>query len=136
MRQIKFRAWDNVKNKIYYLGEESDVVFSFDSNGFVAEDITEHDWEFKKLEHLIYMQYTGLKDKDGAEIYEGDIYRYIVEINFDGVQRELEYTCEIHFLDGVFFAGDELLIHALDNDSESEIIGNIYENPELLEENK
>lgn len=64
-------------------------------------------------------QYTGLKDKNGKKIFEGDIVRYIDN-------DLIEY---VEFIDGVFFAGSEELRYAY-----CEVIGNIYDNPELLEE--
>lgn len=64
-------------------------------------------------------QYTGLKDKNGKKIFEGDIVRYIDN-------DLIEY---VEFIDGVFFAGSEELRYAY-----CEVIGNIYDNKELLEE--
>lgn len=46
----QYRAWDNVKDRMYYLGEEEDVVFHFESNGIVATDITEDEEEFRTLQ--------------------------------------------------------------------------------------
>lgn len=63
-------------------------------------------------------QYTGLKDKNGKKIFEGDIVRYIDN-------DLIEY---VEFIDGVFFAGSEELRYAY-----CEVIGNIYDNKELLE---
>lgn len=84
---------------------------------------------FRDFEEVELMQYTGLKDKNGKEIYEGDIYhvgdkniRYLVvwfDSGFEGKQ-----------LRSTSYAG--LKSWAKD----IEILGNIYENPELLEENK
>lgn len=144
-REIKFRAWDNVKDKMYYIGEEEDVSFSFDSNGIIAIDITEDEEEFKTLHHLHYMQYTGLKDKNGKEIYEGDI---TVDRwgNTDVIRWHKEYgmyyTCPIESINN---SDDEVeKLHAFSdllfkNNVPKEflvVIGNIYENPSLLEESK
>lgn len=113
-REIKFRAWG--KNSKEYLGSSSD--------GFNMEELSRLAGQFKDWE---LEQYTGLKDKNGKEIYEGDILetvdkavRYIVVWDED----DLGYwgkaiTCTPDFsMDTV--------------DSDDEVIGNIHENPELL----
>lgn len=108
MREIKFRAWDKEFKR-----------FSEKALNHTIADINFHtDYE--------WMQYTGLKDKNGKEIFEGDILainntRYVVgyRVYSGGWQLEIknEYCAEM------VQGNCELL----------EIIGNIYENPELLE---
>jgi len=71
------------------------------------------------------MQYTGLKDKNGKEIYEGDLFNYMCD---DGC---IEKNCEVVFNDGAFRTRWGCLIKDI-IDWEFEVIGNIYENPELL----
>ncbi len=77
-------------------------------------------------ENPILMQYTGLKDKNGKEIYEGDI---IVEYL---LPNEYDYGI-IEYLDGSFVINwKSKMWQYLINVSRREVIGNIYENPELL----
>ncbi len=75
---------------------------------------------FKPSGDSVAMQYTGLKDKNGKEIYEGDIARF------------REYNHHINFSDGGFYVGDFDTLGSIN--TAVEIIGNIYENPELLKE--
>lgn len=129
MREIRFRAWDNVKDKMYYVGEELDVVFTFDSNGIVATDITEGNEEFKTLHYLDYMQWTGLKDKAGKDIYEGDI------VNFAN-NKDVIVARHIKFIDGEFAMYDgkfrRLSLGEVWPNRNIEVIGNLYENPKLV----
>lgn len=131
MREIRFRAWDNVENKMYFIGEEDEIVFSFESSGIVATDISEnYTDEFKTLHHLIYMQYTGLEG-----IYEGDVL-YGEEIGeygsilsrWQGVVYWDEEKCGFYVKD----PDDIDDAYRLDDYDYSKIIGNIHENPELL----
>ena len=112
MRTINFRAWDNETKKIY-------SVHSFSAH----DDGTVELWSFDidgehKLTDYVLEQYTGVDDVSGKPIYEGDIVR-----DEDGI-------CEqVVFSDGGFFAGDMSVWDA----SLGYVIGNIHENPDLLE---
>jgi len=80
----------------------------------------------------VYMQYTGLHDKNGKEIYEGDIVKYYQSPNYSKNWR----TEVVSFEDGCFapkpgYTGSDDLSDFTNEGFE--VIGNIYENPELLE---
>ena len=134
MRIIKFRAWDKKEKKMC---NESLMIGNIglgEGSVIVTEDV-------EKGNELIWMQFTGLKDKNGKEIFEGDICHVNENQTEDGCFDMLgaygEFGIIIFNKDGCF--GMELTdtkrIYKID-DEEIEIIGNIYENKELLEEKK
>lgn len=137
-RTIQFRAWDQV------LGLCRVESIAFPLGGHMgAVTVVNRDAEYYTLsfENAHLMQYTGLKDKNGKEIYEGDMFGRM------GGDRERPDEYEIHavvYFDndmGAFciddqrggweYLGDYLLVSR----NEREVIGNIYENPELLDTN-
>jgi len=120
MREIKFRAWDESRMK----GLKKNDFFSIRNDGYTSISLPSSNEP--KL-----MQYTGLTDKNGVEIYEGDI----VKFKWLG-----EYTGVIKYEDcgfGLSYnANDEQMNVAMRRfyfDKNAEVIGNIHENPELLE---
>jgi uncharacterized phage protein (TIGR01671 family) len=160
MREIKFRAWDKEKKKMCNVvtmtsgcdGKEwgwfvtmgcwrdvvpEDAAFYGDPNIKAIAD----QYKLNPSDHIL-MQYTGLKDKNGKEIYEGDIVKDIlygmgiIKIgeyeNMDG-----EYYPEIY---GPFVqfrkkncADDTQQQGLLQRREDEEVLGNIYEHPELLD---
>jgi len=113
MREIKFRAWD--KKEMKY-----DFGYIRASNGH-AVDWSEDEWEDWKV-----MQYTGLKDRNGKDIYEGDILRLIGGNGWrEGYTKVIFDNESAHFTTEV---GD------LNEITEFEVTSNIYENPELLKD--
>jgi len=112
MREIKFRAWLKEKKKMMNVNEIN----------FKERDINEAFFCFYEIE---LMQYTGLKDKNGKEIYEGDI---VAWIDSDGNKRQNK----VFFEQGAFRICNSCF--EISEYGELEVIGNVYENPELLGE--
>jgi len=153
MREIKFKAWDVVGKKMYYPGdwpqEESTshlmwvdmegIGMLFDGQFIVCDECG--NFAYLSPDRYIPMQYTGLKDKDGKEIFEGDL----IQVSDIGI-AEVIYGFHITSKDSWWVEhgtmGFTLKWVGTDDHSELqsskdlEIIGNIYENPELLGEEK
>ena len=121
MRIIKFRVWDDNLKVLYTpeMDKEEKNLWRISANG---GDFT------NSYDNGILMQYTGLKDKNGKEIYEGDL----IKINNDKIMKiswSERFASFIIDRDGWAFShwfGESL------NSSECEVIGNIHKNPELL----
>ena len=122
MRKPKYRAWDTKFEKMYedkYIGKHWD------------------DWDLQTLfpsgdkaecvlidgKRIILMQYTGLKDKNGKEMYEGDIIEH--DPNPEDYTRDI-----IVFNEGAFSLKNDDNLNSLEYE-EFKVIGNIYENPDI-----
>lgn len=132
MRQIKFRAWDDLHNKMYQV---SDIEWDADVRMWVTADDGNNGIELIDEEaHL--MQYTGLKDKNGREIYEGDIVRWgdMVGLGHEKPVRVavVRFDPDICFDSnvGIFDYGNFVY---KETDKYLTVIGNVFENPELME---
>ena len=126
MINIRFRAWDKKKNDWFddddgELYIELNGKINFGWNGEVMDDYTDR---------IILMQYTGLKDKKGVEIYEGDVLFHPLQgrrkVYYPYSETVASYG--LRNIDNGF--GSTLQ----DSHAVWEIIGNIYENKQLLED--
>ena len=118
MREIKFRAWDKTLNKIH--------CWSAIENHFTLEELLDDNF-------FEAMQYTGLKDKNDIEIYEGDI----VETVYNGEVFAGVVVYDLSEVDFKVTDGKEKYgrnFQYLTGNDENEVIGNRYENPGLLKE--
>ena len=120
MITIKFRAWDKERKHFNHFELDNDagfydIFYRAEKSKYCAKD---SDW----------MQYTGLKDKNGKEIYEGDIVKVVT--------KDFDYPDVVNKGKVIFEKGHWLIMgneeYYLYGQDEIEIIGNIYENPELL----
>ena len=131
MREIKFRAWDTVGNQwLWITGFETAETSK--SDGYTLDGIF-HNGDYVGKEGIVLMQYTGLKDRHGQEIYEGDILRDD-EMGLNVVRWE----DGSFWLEMFYEGGQSLMEHLSDYNEVCEVIGNIYEHPHLLkgEENE
>ena len=130
-REIKFRAYSSYYHKMYPV---SDIEWDVDGRIWVTADDGKNGIELIDEEaHL--MQYAGLHDKNGREIYEGDIvHAYDQEPDrYEPDYRGSEATGIVEFHGSMFMLDDDII---LNYPPILEVIGNIYENPELLEDEK
>ncbi len=127
MRTHKYKAWDRINGDWIRLYR---VSFALDGSALAVHDI---DGEMYGLHQVDLVQYTGLKDKNGTEIYEGDV---LAPMSNDE-EPVFRGNWEVIFKDGAFFGqgiDDEIQtwLPYWWPDSEIEVIGNIYENGDLL----
>ena len=151
-RKIKFKAYIEVKNEQKFYNDEEvklidkkllNVIEIWWESGEVADIYTRQSTIFANYCNIKLLQYTGLKDKNGREIYEGDIIDIHQTVNgcnlfavvWDGIGFNARYwvnnTADRKYEYDIM----ELLdVNVNKYDKDIEVVGNIYENKELLED--
>ena len=145
MKQIKFRLWDSKNNCWYdptfeaYRGKVEEVMIS-PRGRLTMRTMTEFVDESMFPNRFELMQYTGLHDKNGLEIYEGDIVHVwdngVAVVIFDESLGCGQWMCKFKPAFPDFEEWSAPLYGWLDGNVDGsvfEILGNIYENPELME---
>lgn len=127
MKEIKFRAWDK-KSKLFIYGwlDGTDFVVS------VNPDFSEHEWDGLPLDEMEleqWEQYTGLKDKNGKEICDGDIIRFSVK-----AKKHDWYTVVVTWdeIEAGWMFGKFIPCDFSGERTDHQVIGNVWENPELI----
>lgn len=150
MRENKYRCWNKIKKIMVYNNEDNGKDYW---DGYKASDIEAINDIFNNSKY-IFMQYTGLKDKNGKEIYEGDILAYLDNRKIENWEVKFgEWSCNCQDFycseDGIgwYVFGYYKYIHTTKTITEKEqersilrinnkciVVGNIYEDKLLLED--
>ncbi|WP_335931239.1 YopX family protein [Fusobacterium polymorphum] len=145
MREIKFRAWDKLNKEMFNV-----EIINFQERRVYKDTVS-----YRKFEDIELIQYTELKDKNNKEIYEGDVVKLVhtgIEISADRLEDLKRFAGIIKYENGIFkiVKTEKSLIESKYFEMEQkkvseifiysklydlEVVGNIYENPELLKEN-
>lgn len=142
-REIKFRAWH--QNEMIYCDK---AVYFVEFDGTLWKNNGKEYDNLISIDKAVLMQYTGLKDKNGTEIYEGDIVfnsnrtlvtlkedkrLYLVKWQNGEYDEEDKWLCKkpAFIFDKIITNGIKYM-ELIFNQNQIEVVGNIYQNPELL----
>ena len=128
MRTIKFRAWDNENNQMLDVQELNFEDCFYGGEMQIKTTMYNDYFDYREMP---LMQYTGLHDRNGKEIYEGDILQIDVDRAWVIWDDKYGYFQLVPIGDYYFDSG--VIGQALEY-IDAEVIGNIYENKELLNE--
>ena len=135
-REIKFRAWlkeDKKMENVKTMDFTDKTIRCLKKNEFINAYLLRR----VSFDDVELMQYTGLNDKNDKEIYEGDIIKY--KFPYD---KRIKHISPVKFLEteasfGIKDRyGNEIPLYTISANNYFEVIGNIYENKNLLEENR
>lgn len=137
MRTIKFRVW-NDKTKSWIHGPNSrpdlDGINLFGENVLLGNLL--NGVSIEDLNEIHTLQYTGLKDKNGKSIFEGDVIRIQTSDDPEDLQWELLQVCFISGKFALFNEGildfENFIVSSDRTKADVEIVGNIFENPDLI----
>ena len=121
MREIKFRAWLTKKKamaEVYTLGLTG-IEYS-------TVSVNKELWSGVGNEDMVLMQFTGLSDKNGKDIYEGDV---VTNVKFKDGSDYTNVNLHIYYENAHFGVGMAYLADV----KELEVIGSMYENPDLIQ---
>ena len=130
MRDIKYKGWNTEQNIMYSEKElgQDELTIDPDGKGFV--NVCSSDKKFSEYySHILPLQYTGKKDNKGIEIYEGDI---IIKPANRNRHLEVVFSDDVACFEAIHSVGARSLCGYVNSDGGVLIIGNIYENLELL----
>lgn len=133
MREILFRGKRIDNGEWVEGGYRHEKVGEYFTAVFIIEPLTSGVWEHHRVDPSTVGQYTGLTDKHGKRIFEGDIVRFKWDM-------DCEYCHIIEFVDGEFCATPVLSLENLwsiricGENKKFTVIGNIHDNPELVKE--
>ena len=138
MRDIKFRVWDKETKHMHICGEDvhDEISFENETNKAYYYNLQNGCGSLREDSVYILMQYTGLKDKNGKEIYEGDIIFIKGETKLLDIKGKVEYS---NILAQFIITNTGSIVNEAEplgnyEEEDIEVIGNIYDNPKLLEE--
>jgi uncharacterized phage protein (TIGR01671 family) len=124
MRELKFRIWNSIENKWNGLQHNSPIMIGelccLNGVYLIPESVSRN---------LVLQQYTGLKDKNGKEICEGDYIK-----NSDGLIMSVKWNQARCCFAASVSTEDGWLNLLKDLIKDFEVVGNIFENPELLKQ--
>ena len=135
MRDIKFRMWHKQIKQMYNVG-----MINFEQRFIFIKHSLNYTQSSFAMEEVELMQFTGLHDKNGKEIYEGDVVRKLVwnELKFEAEGDGKDYSyAKVQYIDELasfhLVNKDNKILWELSEDKYNiEVAGNIYENSDLL----